>query len=429
MELPAVPPLLTQIRTAWWRVADGAAALFYGVASGLLLAKHADRVLPLLGALACAAASAWPIAARSRRPTAAFGVSLIALGAVAAWQPRSASAALVPLGFTLYTRASRARPPGAIAALSTALTAAAATALPDFRHTGGAVLFGSAYLVLWAIGFAVGMNRRYTALALRAQAQQARTEMERARHQLARQRMDIARELHDVLAHHMSVITVQAGYGGILLEDGAAEKATATPGAIQARAALAVIEATGRQALDEMRRMVDVLRADDGEPESAEQEAGRTPVPGLGDLPRLIELAAHAGVHVSMTAAGAERALRPGEDLAAYRIVQEALTNVIKHGVGKTAELHLHFGQQCLEIQVTNDATKPEPKPGPDVARSPGRGTAGMRERAALYGGELDAGPTGEGGYRVCARLPLPPSEHATDTPTTPMDHRPEAVR
>ncbi|MEU2333755.1 histidine kinase [Streptomyces sp. NPDC013172] len=429
MALPIAPPLLTRVRPTWWRAADGAVTACYGAAAGLLLAKQADAVLPLLGALACAVALAWPIAARSRWPAAAFLVSLLALAVVAVWQPRSASAALVPLGLTLYTLTSRTRPPGAIAALSGALTAAVSTALPDFRHTGGAVLFGSAYLVLWTIGFAVGMNRRYTALALRAQAQQARTEMERARHRLARQRMDIARELHDVVAHHMSVITVQAGYGGMLLVDGAAETAAAAPCAAQARAVLSVIETTGRQALDEMRRLVEVLRAEDGEPESAEQEAGHTPAPGLGDLPRLIERAAHAGVHVSVTTAGAECALPPGEDLAAYRIVQEALTNVIKHGGGDTAELHLRFGEQYLEIQVTNDATEPGPEPGQDAARSPGHGTAGMRERAALYGGELDAGPTGEGGYRIWARLPLLSLEHTTEAPVPPMDHGPQAVR
>ncbi|MEW2302805.1 histidine kinase [Streptomyces sp. NPDC006655] len=428
MAFPIAPPLLTRVRPAWWRAADGAVAACYGAAAGLLLAKQADAVFPLLGALACAVALAWPIAARSRWPAAAFLVSLLALGVVAAWQPRSASAALVPLGLTLYTLTSRTRPPAAIAALSGALIAAVSTALPDFRHTGGAVLFGSAYLVLWAIGFAVGMNRRYTALALRAQAQQARTGMERARHRLARQRMDIARELHDVVAHHMSVITVQAGYGGMLLEDGAAEVGAAAPGAAQARAVLSVIETTGRQALDEMRRLVEVLRAEDGEPESAEQEVGHAPAPGLGDLPRLIERAAHAGVQVSVTTAGAECALPPGEDLAAYRIVQEALTNVIKHG-GDTAELHLRFGERYLEIQVTNDTTKSGSEPGQDAARSPGRGTAGMRERAALYGGELDAGPTGEGGYRIWARLPLLSVEPTTDAPVPPMDHGPRAVR
>jgi signal transduction histidine kinase len=226
--------------------------------------------------------------------------------------------------------------------------------------------------------------------------------------------MDIARELHDVVAHHMSVITVQAGYGGLLLDDGAA-----SPETTRARAALAVIETTGRETLEEMRRLVEVLQTEHGEPGSAHQEPGkpdepgRAPAPGLEDLPRLIEHAAHAGVRVSTTMSGTERALPSGEGLAAYRIVQEALTNVIKHGGCDTATLRLHFSDEHVEIQVDNRAAGADLGLGLHSHRTAGRGTAGMRERAALYGGTLQAGPTSEGGYRVRARLPIPPAvEH-----------------
>jgi signal transduction histidine kinase len=395
MDLPAAPPLFAWVRPAWWRAADTAAAVLYGSAAALMLAKHADGVLPVLGALVGAVALAWPIAARSRRPAAAFLLSLAALAAIAAWQPRSAVAALVPLGVALYAVASRAKPPGAIAALCAALAVAVSTALPDFRHSGGAALFGTVYLVVWTIGFAVGTHRRYTTLTLRTQ--------------LDRQRMDIARELHDVVAHHMSVITVQAGYGGLLLEDDAI-----TPDVASARDALAVIETTGRQALEEMRRLVEVLQAEQGSP----PEAGLTPAPGLADLPRLIDHAASAGVRVTPTTTGTERDLPPGEDLAAYRIVQEALTNVIKHAGTDAAALHLHFSEEQIEIQVSNDPAKPEHnRRRQDAARTPGRGTAGMRERAALYGGELHAGPTIDGGYRVRARLPLPSPAETSSAP------------
>ncbi|WP_194916821.1 sensor histidine kinase [Catenulispora rubra] len=397
MDLPAAPPLFAWVRPAWWRAADTAAAVFFGAASALLLAKHADGALPLLGALVGAVALAWPIAARSRRPGPAFLLSLATLAAIAAWQPRSAPAAFVPLGITLYALATRAKPPVAIATLCAAIAAATATALPDFKHSGGAVLFGSIYLVVWTIGFAVGMHRRYTTLTLRTQ--------------LDRQRMDIARELHDVVAHHMSVITVQAGYGGLLLDDDNDD--AATPDVARAREALAVIETTGRQALEEMRRLVEVLQAEHGSP----PEAGLAPAPGLADLPRLIDHAANAGVRVTLTMTGTERDLPPGESLAAYRIIQEALTNVIKHAGTDSATLNLHFTEDHVEIQVSNGPAKPKRSSLQDAPRSPGRGTAGMRERAQLYGGELHAGPTPDGGYRVHARLPLP---SRAETPSAP---------
>ena len=424
VDLPAPPPLLTRIRPAWWSLANRIAAAGYGAGAVLLLAKRADGVLPVLGAIACAAAVAWPIAARARRARAALAVSLAAFGVITVWQPRCASAALVPLGCVLYTMGSGARPRTAVCALLAALGAAGATALPDFKHGGAAGFFGASYITLWTIGFAVGMHRRSTALALRGQAQIARGRLDQARRELVEQRMRIARELHDVVAHHMSVITVQAGYGGLVLE-----QAVSAPSVASARAALGVIETTGRQALDEMRRLVEVLRAQE------DAEAGRwgsgsvlAPAPGLGDVPRLLEYGAHAGVHVTVITAGNPRPLPAGEDLAAYRIVQEALTNVIKHA-GGAATLRLEYGERTLTIEVTNgpsarsEMTRPAQNPQAGEGEA-GRGTAGMRERALLYGGDLEARPTGDGGFRVTARLPLPAAEQtgAFDATAAPAE-------
>jgi signal transduction histidine kinase len=409
MDLLAGPPLLAWVRPPVWRAADRAAAVVYGVAAALLLAKHAHGVLALAGAVTAAVAVAWPVTGRRRSPLGAFAVAAAAVAALALWQPRSVAAGLVPLGYVLYAVAARSRPRAAVLALLAALAAAAATALPDFRHLGAAALFGPLYITVWTIGYAVGMHRRYTSRLVRGQAQLARAQVDQARRELIEQRITIAREVHDVVAHHMSVITVQAGYGGLLLDEAADPRATA-----RARDALAVIETTGRQALDEMRRLVSVLRAADAgareysEPGSAAAAAGLVPAPGLDDLPRLLGQASNAGVEVELTTTGNARPLPPGEDLAAYRIIQEALTNVMKHSGAAAARVHLGYGEDKLTIDVADEGPANGRPAAPVGLPRPGRGLAGMRERAQLYGGDLRAALTDRGGFRVTARLPLP---------------------
>jgi signal transduction histidine kinase len=408
MDLLARPPLLARVRPSWWRAADRAAAVVYGVAAALL-AKHAHGVLALAGAVTGAVAVAWPITGRRRSPLAAFAVGAAAVAVLALWQPRSVAAGLVPLGYVLYAVAARCRPRTAVLALLAALAAATATALPDFRHAGAAALFDPVYVTVWTIGYAVGMHRRYTGQLVREQARLARAEVEQARRELIEQRMTIAREVHDVVAHHMSVITVQAGYGGLLLDEAGDALAAA-----RARDALAVIETTGRQALDEMRRMVGVLRAGDAEargdsgPGSPAAAAGLAPAPGLDDLPRLLGHASNAGIAVKLTTTGRARPLPPGEDLAAYRIVQEALTNVTKHSGAAAASVHLGYDEEHLMIDVADEGPANGRPAAPAGLSRPGRGLAGMRERAQLYGGDLRAAPTARGGFQVTARLPLP---------------------
>ena len=163
---------------------------------------------------------------------------------------------------------------------------------------------------------------------------------------IVEERLRIARELHDVVAHQMSVITVQAGYGGLLLENGADDRARE-----RARAALGVIEATGRETLEEMRGLVGVLRS----PDAAAPAMEFTPAPGLADLNRLVERAAHAGVRVEVMVSGAQRPLRAGEDLAGYRIAQEAITNVIKHSGGTSARVRLDYGEDELVLEIRDD--------------------------------------------------------------------------
>ncbi|MER6128735.1 sensor histidine kinase [Streptomyces sp. NPDC001795] len=215
--------------------------------------------------------------------------------------------------------------------------------------------------------------------------QWARERAERA--QAARRRADeerlrIARELHDVLAHSISVINVQAGVGLALLDSDPE----------QARTALTTIKAASKEALGEVRQVLDTLRAPG--------DAPRAPAPGLDRLPELVEQAASAGLTV--TVQGESPKLAPGTDLAAFRIVQEALTNVVRHSGSRHARVHVDSTEGVLRLRVDDDG----PATGADAGGS-GNGLAGMRERAAALGGTIEAGPRADGGFRVLAVLPL----------------------
>ncbi|MEU6703666.1 sensor histidine kinase [Streptomyces wuyuanensis] len=202
------------------------------------------------------------------------------------------------------------------------------------------------------------------------------------------ERLRIARELHDVLAHSISVINVQAGVGLALLDSDPE----------QARTALTTIKAASKEALGEVRQVLDTLRAPG--------EAPRTPAPGLGRLPELVEQAAGAGLRVEVVTEGKETALVPGADLAAFRIVQEALTNVVRHSGSRTARVEVAYAPGRLALTVDDEG----PATGGDHGGS-GRGLVGMRERAAALGGTIEAGPRADGGFRVHAELPIEPKE------------------
>ncbi|AZP15981.1 sensor histidine kinase [Streptomyces aquilus] len=223
-------------------------------------------------------------------------------------------------------------------------------------------------------------------LARTRREQWARERAERA--QAARRRADeerlrIARELHDVLAHSISVINVQAGVGLALLDSDPE----------QARTALTTIKAASKEALGEVRQVLDTLRAPG--------DAPRAPAPGLDRLPELVEQAASAGLTV--TVEGTAPKLPPGTDLAAFRIVQEALTNVVRHSGSRHARVRVDSGDgTALRLRIDDDG----PATGADAGGS-GNGLAGMRERAAALGGTIEAGPRPDGGFRVLAVLPL----------------------
>jgi len=240
------------------------------------------------------------------------------------------------------------------------------------------------FAAAWALGDNLRTRRAYLA-ELEARAERLEREREQnARRAVAEEQARIARELHDVISHNVSVMVVQAAAGGDVF-------ATRPD---RAREALGSIESTGREALVELRRLLGVVR-----PAGGEEGAGRAPQPGLARLPELIEQVTAAGLRVELTVAGRPRDLPAGVDLSAYRIVQEALTNTLKHARASKADVMLSYGETSVELEVVDDGI------GGGAGR--GRGIIGMRERAALFGGELSAGPRAAGGFGVRATMPL----------------------
>jgi signal transduction histidine kinase len=251
------------------------------------------------------------------------------------------------------------------------------------------------FTVWWTIGIALRARRQTLEARVREAEERANVERQSAARALAEERLRIAQELHDVVAHSMSVIAVQAGVGAHVLTD--------RPD--QARAALDAISATSRGTLTEMRRLLGVLRDNDG----ARTDA---PAPGLGDLPTLVDDVRNAGVPVSLTVSGSddcphhgtEECAHAGIELSAYRVVQEALTNVIKHaGAPSKVDVAVRYVPGGLEVEVADDgrgAAGASSIPG-------GHGLLGMRERVELWGGDLSVGPAEGGGYRVKAHLPF----------------------
>jgi signal transduction histidine kinase len=198
--------------------------------------------------------------------------------------------------------------------------------------------------------------------------------------------MRIARELHDVVAHTMSVIAVRSGVARAVLDSQPNE----------AREALVIIEETSRQALSEMRHLVGVLRQS--------EDADFAPAPGLDQLPHLLEQVAQAGVTVTTNQCGEVRRLPTGVELSAYRIIQEGLTNVVRHGVPGRATLEIRYRPTDVEIEITNPLRSPSPD---RLSANTGHGLIGMRERVALYGGELIVDVSEQSNvFRLRARIP-----------------------
>ena len=301
----------------------------------------------------------------------------------------------IPLGVALYTAAAAGHLRWGLA--STA-----------FYMTGGVVVVGirehtpalevltsflpqaSLMVALLLLGDAVRSRRAWQA-EVRERLARVEADREReARRRVEHERLRIARELHDVLAHTIAVVTVQAGVAADVLAESPE----------QARAALAAIRSASREAMAELKATVGVLRGGERDGEGAP----RAPSPGLGQLGGLLEAAREGGLRVEAEVAGEPRPLPALVDLTAYRIVQESLTNVGRHAGAAAATVTIRYEPGAVVVEVDDDGRGPGTTP---PEGQPGYGLAGMAERSAVLGGTLEAGPRPGGGFRVSARLPV----------------------
>ncbi len=481
------PPLTKRLQPKHWAALDYVAGgltalvLFVQVRRGLAAESFAGefgmaRYWPTsteapLGVLLVMAAGL-AVALRRRRPVFMLGLLLVGAFVVSTLTVPDNSALLyfLPVAYVLYLVAAtyETRRDAVRVLVAVYVTLVAVTSVLVYGEHGtfngsGMIPVALCVIIAWGSGYSVRQRRRYA----------VRLQDEASRKAVAQERLRIARELHDVVAHSMSVIAVQAGYGQYVIDS--------QPG--DARAALGAIQTTSREALDEMRRMLGALRqADDAESrgdgtvpvmsqdpaltQSGPASSGPAPsaplfpAPGLADLDRLVARTAGAGVRVDVTRFGQPRDLPPSIDLSAYRIVQEALTNVVKHARTSSCRVLLGYRDDELTIEVTDNgagmalpssgpsagpssgpelagaglsragsgapngtalmaraahgvgvlegATAPAPAPAVTLPGA-GHGIIGMRERVTLLGGVFSAGPLPGYGFRVSARIPLPP--------------------
>jgi signal transduction histidine kinase len=498
---PQRPPLSARLRAWHWAALDYmAGALIMGVLFAIILRTLRRAALPPLGppeaahyfplpltapfALLLAGVAGVAVALRRRRPVFALGVLLVGSLVLTAMSGPDEVALIyfLPAAYVLYLvaatyerRQDAVRVLAAVFATLLANVALLWLSMNSGFSPAGAISVALCLIIVWTAGYTVRQRRRYA----------VRLQDEAASKAVTQERLRIARELHDVVAHSMSVIAVQAGYGQYVIET--------QPG--DARDALGAIQATSREALEEMRRMLGALRhADEGDARAGSAARVRTrtdseggadragsadgpgapllPAPGLADLDRLVSRTAGAGVRVEVTRVGDPRDLPASIDMSAYRIVQEALTNVVKHAQTSSCQVLIGYGADELTIEVTdNGAGMVVPEmanagPAPEMAgagvsaahngsaltsrsRSAARGIGtpgaghddslvrsacsgnaasghaagrglshgtpggghgiiGMRERVSLLGGEFSAGPLPGYGFRVSARIPRP---------------------
>jgi signal transduction histidine kinase len=346
--------------------------------------------------VALALLSTVPVAWRARRPLTAFAIVLFANGACiyAAAPYEAAFQPFVALVLTAYSVGSRAEGRRSLWAPPLLLVASVPVFVAARLHgqDSGNIIPSLVWLVAaWATGRTVrSWRHKNVALELANRELTEQRELQ-AQAAVAVERGRIARELHDVVAHNVSMMVVQAGAAARVVRDQQPD----------VRNALEVIAATGRETVDEMRTLLGVLRSRDGQG-SDHGQAALKPQPGLADLEQLVSGVREAGLPVTLRIEGAARPLPPALDLSAFRIVQEALTNVLKHAGPARAEVTVRYEDGLVNLEITDSGR------GPHDGRGTGHGLVGMRERAAMFGGKLEAARGDGGGFAVRAQLPVP---------------------
>ncbi|GAA2137518.1 sensor histidine kinase [Streptomyces synnematoformans] len=398
-------------RTRWRETAIVATAFTLCLLGGVV---QVDDTLtpPPAAAYAVAVASCAVLPVRHRAPLAALAATTAAGLLVPPLGLLLSPPIIAPAVIAAYAYAFRApterRAAGAVSLAAAALLLAATPWFDDLSWQDASRMGSVAAfpLVAGVLGHSAHNRRAYLA-AVEERARRAEKSREsEARRRVAEERLRIARELHDLVAHQITLANAQAAVASHLFD--------VRPE--QTRQSLRELVLTTGDALDDLRATVGLLRESGDAAEPAE------PAPGLSRLPTLLESFGRAGLAVSLDQEGAARPLPPGVDLTAYRIVQEALTNVTKHAGTGTARVRLVWNRDRVTITVADDGGGAAPPASGPPDRPPGYGLIGMRERATAVGGRLSAGRRPEGGFLVTTRLPLPP---AKDGATGPAGGRP----
>jgi signal transduction histidine kinase len=403
--------LLQRVTPRQWFAIDVAVALLFflvGLVTILGQGRHGgafrnngldDPHSVALFVALCVASLSLP--ARRYYPLPVLVVVTCALAAVAVIGQNVAAAPIVAL--PVYTVAARyERRVSVVALCAVGLIFLVALGIGEILHYASTSVMSDQVstnvivaVAAWFVGDSVRSRRAYVAgLSLQAEERQRR-QLELTQSLVAEERLQIARELHDIVAHSLSVIAIQSGVGGHVLDMQPEE----------ARKALAAVESTSRSALEELRRVLEVLRRDDA------TEPSLLPSPGLADMDRLLAQCRTAGLEVTYRLCGHLVAVSPSLDLSMYRIAQEALTNVTKHAGTPQATVEITFDEEVVIVRVTDRGALHRnrhvltPDQGDGVTAH--HGIIGMRERAAMFGGTLTAGPLPQGGFEVLARLPL----------------------
>ena len=393
LRLPLLRGVVARLSTREWVALDVAVAIV--VAAGLLTAIALGGPFRLSGAgwavlrYGAIAVTAAALPFRRNIPISALVAMMVGSAIAIALQAPPQMIGLAALG--LYSVASSSSTRFSQVTLAVVAVVATSAAWVGSGHHLASSELATALSVLaaWLAGENTRSRRIYGFEVAQRNAGREMEREERSRRAVAEERIVIARELHDIVAHAMSVITVRAGVARFVVNEQPEE----------ATKALGIIETTARRALEEMRLLVGVLRNDEVD------EGELDPAPGLASIDDLIDQAGHAGVKVTVETVGETRVLPSGADLSIYRIIQEALTNVVRHAGPTSARVRIEYRFDEIVVDVTDEGGRQWNPPQVDLS-SGGHGLIGMRERVALYGGVLSVGPRGRG-FEVRASLPI----------------------